>query len=135
MPVFMTSLRTTTLLVCLLLCAGCVDPRQRAEREVRESGAALRHDAALLYKNMFAATGKPDFVEVWFKDWPKSFQKLRPRHVGAYHDGFTIALHTTDRGESGLYIVPESMDYEPQSGAGTTFQRIADGIYWYSFGG
>lgn len=103
---------------------------------MREGAApALRHDAAILYKDMFAATGKPDFVEVWFKNWPKSFQKLRPLHVGAYRDGFIIALHANDRGESGLYIVPESMEYEPQSKPGSQFQRIADGIYWYSFGG
>ncbi|MGB8169781.1 MAG: hypothetical protein WCF18_19930 [Chthoniobacteraceae bacterium] len=131
----MMSLRAILILVCALACGGCADPRARAEAELKNGGAAqLRHDAALLYKEMFSGAGRPDFVEVWFKNWPKSFQKLRPIHVGAYHDGFTIALRTSNGGESGLYIVPESMDYEPKAAPGVAFQKLADGIFWFQFG-
>lgn len=93
----------------------------------------LRRDAALLYKDMYSASGRADFAEVSFKKWPKSFEKLRPLHVGAYRDGFTIPVQAEARGESGLYVVPESMDYEPKPAPGVTFEKLTDGIFWFRF--
>lgn len=130
----MNSLRVLLLLACALLAQGCGDRRQKAERQLRHGGyELLRHDAAVLYKDIFARHGRPDFIEVWYKDWPRSFQKLAPRHVGAYLDGLTIALATGDHGEAGLFVIPESMVHEPRDARGVTYRRLADGVYWYSF--
>ena len=35
--------------------------------------------------------------------------------------------------ESGLYVIPDQMEIEPRSAGRAHFERIADGIYWYSF--
>ena len=130
----MNSLRVLLLLACALLWQGCGDRRQRAERQLRKGGAErLRHDAAVLYKNTFARHGRPAFVEIWYKEWPPSFQTLAPRHVGAYLDGIIIALKTGDHSEEGLFVVPQSMDLEPKVAPGTTYRRLAEGVYWYSF--
>jgi len=131
----MSSLRVALLLACALLSVACSDPRHRAETQLRNGGdKRLRHDAALLYLKIFSGHGKPDFVNVWYKDWPPSFQKLAPRDVGAYIDGFSIALASENLSQRGLYVVPESMDQEPKATPGTRFEKLADGIYWYSFG-
>lgn len=130
----MPSFHALLLLACALFCAGCADPRGRAEAALKNGGAAqLRRDAALLYKEMYSASGRADFAEVSFKKWPKSFQKLRPLHVGAYRDGFTIPLRAIDGGEAGLYVVPESMDYEPKAAPGVSFERLQEGIFWFRF--
>ncbi|HYR56972.1 MAG TPA: hypothetical protein VEO95_00005, partial [Chthoniobacteraceae bacterium] len=130
----MRPLRAVLILACVLVCSACGDARQRAEREIRrDGGQQLRRDAARLYMQVFTAHGRPDFVDIWYKDWPRSIQQIAPLHVGAYHDGISIALSANDRGESGLYVVPESMDHVPASTSGVSFQKVADGIYWYSF--
>lgn len=130
----MNALRILLILACALLAPGCGDRREQAGRKLRKVGAPrVRHEAALLYKDMFARHGRPDFSEVWFKNWPRSFQEFKPLHVGAYIDGFTIALVTDFHGEHGLFVVPESMDHEPRLLGGVTYRKMADGIYWYSF--
>jgi hypothetical protein len=130
----MIASRVVLLLACALLSTACTNPRTRAERQLGKGGAErLRHDAAIIYKNLFAGHGKPDFVEIWFKNWPPSFQKLAPLHVGAYLDGISIALQASSENEAGLYIVPESMDNEPRGAPGATFTKLREGIYWYSF--
>ena len=53
--------------------------------------------------------------------------------MGAYRDGFTIPLLASDGGESGLYVVPESMDYEPKAAPGVSFEKLTDGIFWFRF--
>ena len=132
---FVNSLRTLLIFACVLLGSGCTaDPRRRAEGELRGGGAErLREDAARVYKDAFAGHRKLEFVEVWYKEWPKSFQDLRPLHVGAYPDGISIALRADERGESGLYIVPKTMEHQPTIEHGAKYERIADGIFWYSF--
>jgi hypothetical protein len=131
----MTAFRLVFFLACALLLPACNNPRQRAESQLRNGGdIRLRHDAAMIYKDLFAGTGKPDFVEVWYRDWPTSFQRLAPLHVGAYHDGVIIALRASLDNESGLYIIPESMDKVPNGERGSTFIKLREGIYWYSFG-
>jgi hypothetical protein len=130
----MTLLRVLLLIACALLGQGC-GRRHQAERQLRDGGTErLRHDAAMLYMSIFTSRGRPDFVEVWYRDWPASFEKLAPLHVGAYLDGISIALSTGDHSESGLFIVPESMDHRPVSSRGANYERITEGIYWYSFG-
>ena len=138
MSAFVITLRTLLALVwVLLLAAGCTaDPRRRAEAALRDGGAErLRHDAARVYKDAFAGHKRVTFVEVWYKEWPVSFQELRPLHVGAYLDGISIALRADERGESGLYIVPKTMEHQPTVEHGAKYERLADGVFWYSFRG
>ena len=53
--------------------------------------------------------------------------------MGVYRDGFALAL-TSDRGtESGIYVIPAHSDIEPRATIRTRFERMADGVYWYSF--
>ncbi len=123
------------LIASALLWQGCSDRRGTALRQLKKVGAErLRLDAALIYKDMFARHGRPDFIEVWYKDWPPSFQKFSPIHVGAYIDGFTIALETGRQGEAGIFVIPATMEHEPATAHGISYQRITEGIYWYSFG-
>ena len=113
---------------------ACSNQRDRAGATLEKVGAAqLRRDAALLYKRLFAGHGT-DFVVVRAKDWPESFQRFSPLRVGAYPDGISLALESKDSGESGLYVVPATMEHQPSAAQGGKFQRMADGVYWYSFG-
>lgn len=103
-------------------------------RMIEKVGAeALRGDAALLSKRLFAGHGT-DFFDVRAKDWPASFQRFSPVRVGAYPDGISLALTAESATETGLYIVPATMDHQPSAAQGGRFERLADGIYWYSFG-
>ena len=121
------------LLLCLLALASCTPPRRHAEKLLREIGPAqLREEAAVLYKDFFAANA-PDYSTVKETQWPAVFGAFQPDHIGAYRDGFALAL-TSDRDtESGLYIIPAQMNHEPHATARSRFERLADGIYWYSF--
>lgn len=97
------------------------------------TAAQLRLDAALLHKRIFAGHGT-DFVLVRAAEWPASFRSFAPMRVSAYPDGVGLTLAAKSDHESGLYIVPASMDHSPSASHGSKFQRLADGIYWYSFG-
>lgn len=126
--------RALTVLACAFALAACTAPRERAEKTLAQVGAEpLRRDAALLYKRLFAGHGT-DFVVVRPKDWPESFQRFAPVRVGAYPDGISLALESRNGGEAGLYVVPATMEHQPSAAHGGTFQRLADGIFWYSFG-
>jgi hypothetical protein len=117
-----------------LLLAACSDPRERAGKTLEKVTAdQLRRDAAVLYKRLFAGHGT-DFVVVRAKDWPESFQRFSPIRVGAYSDGMSLALESRDSGEAGIYIVPATMEHQPSLAHGGRFERMADGVYWYSFG-
>lgn len=130
----MTYLR---LLLCLcLVCAlpGCADPRQKAEKTLQTVGADhLRWEAAVLYKRLFATRGL-EVIALRPRDLPESFLRFKPLRGGAYPDGFTVTLTVKGDAETGLYIVPAGMDRSPKAGEGTKFQKISDGIYWYTFG-
>lgn len=129
--------RTTLLLIaaCAFVSGACGGPRDRARSCLRHGGGErLRHDAAMIYKDIFSGHGRAGFVEIPAKNWPNSFRELRPLHVGAYIDGIAIAMHATAHGETGLYVVPQSMEHTPKAMEGTRFEKIAEGIYWFSFG-
>lgn len=130
----MIPFRVLLILACALLALGCSDPLREAEKRLRQGGTEqLRHDAALLHKSIYSAHVKPVFVEVWYKEWPKSFQQYNPLHVGAYLDGVSLALAASDHGERGLFIVPQSMDIEPVNTSRASYRKISEGIYWYTF--
>lgn len=126
-------LRTFLLAAVLLAFAACADPRRRTEDLLVTVGAErLRRDAAVLYKNAFARPS-PGFAEIKPSDYPSSFRRFAPRHVGAYPDGVTIAVQKDGAVETGLYIVPHSMERTPTPTPRATFERLADGVYWYAF--
>lgn len=124
---------TFALCVLFAVLTGCADPRQRAQRTLQQVGAqTLRKDAAVLYKNLFAS-GSSEFLVVKPADWPRTFARFEPRRVGAYPDGFSLALDTDADSEIGLYVIPLSMDRAPRGAPGAKFEEMATGIYWYHF--
>ena len=128
------STRLPTLL-CLLALAtpGCTSPRRHAIEALDRVGSdALRKDAALLYKNLFASTA-PDYSAVKSTEWRPSFRSLEPKQVGAYRDGFALALMIDGDTESGLYVIPAGMDVKPRATNRNRFEQVRDGIYWYTF--
>ena len=129
----MSKLFRFILAACVASVLGCADPRSRAEATLRAVGAeALRKDAAVLYKQLFAGRGT-DFIVVRASQRPASFKRFAPVRVGAYPDGLSLALRVDADSESGLYVVPLHMDHTPSGAAGAKFHKLADGIYWYSF--
>jgi hypothetical protein len=92
----------------------------------------LRKDAAILYKDLFSSTA-PAFASLKQDSWPESFRKIAPLSVGAYADGFSLAMEHEGGEEAGLYVVPVQMDLQPATRGRAHFEPIADGIYWYTF--
>lgn len=92
----------------------------------------LREEAALIYKDLFAGEA-PAYASIKRDDWPGLFRAFEPENVGAYRDGFALALVRTRDRESGLYVIPAQMEVQPRATARTHFERIEEGIYWYSF--
>lgn len=104
------------------------------EAEVRQAdAAALRHDAAVVYKDFLSAAG-PDFAVVPPGAWPKSFRAFKPVRVQVYPDGVALALTPTADSESGLYIVPQGMERPPVPHARARFRPMREGIFRYQFG-
>ena len=92
----------------------------------------LRKDAAIFYKNIFAEHRKT-IPTVSPQYWSYAFKRLEPQRITAYPDGFAFCLEVLGDTESGLYIVPLGMDAEPKSTPWASFERLSEGIYWYSF--
>lgn len=128
-------MRPLFLLLLTSVLGGCggASTREKAEERLRAADLArLRHDAAVLYKNLHASTG-PAYTVIKSSNWPESFRALGPVEVGAYADGFTLAFEQSGQNEAGLYVTPAQMDVVPQPSERAHFERMADGIYWYSF--
>lgn len=112
---------------------GCDTPRQKAERLLAKLDTdKLRHEAALMSKVLYAG-GAPLSPNLKPADWPPSFRPLAPLEVTAYPDGFSLLIERQGLSYSGIYIVPASMDVEPRTRDRAHFERIRDGIYWYTF--
>lgn len=128
------SLRLVLLLLFACALAGCgKSSREKAEERLRQSDvAALRQQAAVLYKNMHASAG-PNYVVIKQSGWPPAFAAFGPTQVGAYLDGFTLAVEKSGGREAGIYVIPAQMDVVPRSSDRAHFEPIIDGIYWYSF--
>lgn len=125
--------RYWNVLLCLLL-AACTRGRERAERTLREIGpTVLREEGALLYKEQFGGRGA-GFAVVPEALWPRSFRGFQPRRVGAYADGFSLALETDADTEQGVFVVPSHFELRTPTGVGEArFERLAEGVYWYGF--
>jgi len=123
-------------LLLLLACAlaGCGrTPRARAEDRLRKVDvAALRQQAAVLYKNMHASAG-PNYIVIKQNNWPPAFVAFGPTQVGAYLDGFTLGVEQSGGREEGIYVIPAQMEVVPRSSKRAHFEPITDGIYWYTF--
>jgi len=128
------NLRVSILLATFTLAVtGCARPERDARKVLHRVGAgALRQQAALLYKDVFAAP-KTGLITIKRQDWPASFAAFEPLSVGAYRDGFALAIERESGRESGVYVIPAQMDVRPRQTQRTRFTRIEDGIYWYVF--
>lgn len=126
--------RVSCCLVLLVIClASCTPPERRARTALRRVGSgALRQQAALLYKNVFAAP-VAGLMTIKRNDWPPTFAEFAPLTVGAYRDGFALAVERSSDRESGIYVIPAHMDVQPRQTQRTRFERIEEGIYWYVF--
>jgi hypothetical protein len=115
-----------------VIAAGC-SPRSKVEQKLATvDHTQLREEAAVLYKQTFAGTA-PDFTAIKPDEWPATFRALGPRSVGGFKDGFSLSFMSRGGAESGLYVVPQFMDVEPTAGRRAKFEKLAEGIYWYSF--
>ena len=119
-------------LLCLVT-AGCYSARQKAEKTLKTiDPEKIRKEAGVFNKDLFAS-GEPISRGLKPSEYPPTFRAFAPLQVNAYRDGFSLKLEQSGGMEAGIYIVPAQMDVEPQSRGRAHFERIADGIYWYSF--
>ncbi len=129
----MTAGHALPILIFTLLLGGCSDSRGRAKDALkRVKPEQLRKDVAHYYKDIFAEHRKT-IATVNQQYWSGAFMKLSPQRVTAYPDGFAFCLEVMGDTESGLYIVPLGMDVEPKPTPWATFEKLSEGIYWYSF--
>ena len=114
-----------------LFLTACTDPRKTAQAQIYEIGVPrLRYDAALLHKQLFAGPST-EYLTLKPSQWPPSFKLLSPQQVGASLDGFSLAISGEASSESGIHITPTGMSLAPKA-THAKFEKIADGIYWYS---
>ena len=125
--------RAISIFIFTLLLIGCSDPRGRAMKTMQQFKAEqLRKDCAVFYKNIFAEHRQTSAV-VNQQYWSYSFQQLAPKRITAYADGFALCLEAKGDSESGLYVIPLGMEVEPKPTAWASYEKISDGIFWYSF--
>ena len=129
----MTAGRAIPILIFTLLSAGCADTRGRAMKTLqRYKPERLRKEVALYYKDAFAQHQLTS-VSMPPKYWSEAFSALQPERITAYPDGFAFCLEINGDAESGLYIVPQGMDVQPKQTAWASYEKLHEGIYWYSF--
>ena len=92
----------------------------------------LRKEVALYYKDAFAQHQMTS-VSMPPNYWSEAFNALQPERITAYPDGFAFCLEINGDAESGLYIVPLGMDVAPKPTPWASFEKLSEGIYWYSF--
>ena len=125
--------RAIPILLFTLLLAGCSDSRGRAIKAVkRMKEDQLRKELAVYYKNIFAEHRKT-IATMSQQYWSYSISQLHPEKVTAYPDGFAICLESTGDSESGLYVIPLGMEVEPKPTAWASYEKLSEGIFWYSF--
>lgn len=127
-------MKRCALFLIVAVLAGCsASPREKAVKRLRASDVlALRREAAVLYKNLFASAN-PAVISLKVSACPESFRRFEPLNVSAYPDGFGLGLEQRAGVESGLYVVPVGMEIVPASKGRAHFEPLAEGIFWYSF--
>jgi hypothetical protein len=136
------SKRLLLILSLLVIAGGCLtaayfirvtSPRWRAEKVLFQIGPEpLREAAARLYKDQFAAH-VADYLTLKDNQCPSQFSAFKPNYVGAYRDGFALALTSDQKSEAGIYVIPAHTDLQPRVTSRWRYERLADGVYWYSF--
>lgn len=123
--------RCLPLLAALLLTA-CGSPRSDAVARLRKANTAeLRIDVARFHTQFFQ-TPDQDYLPLKSNWWSVSVRKLKPLRVGLYRDGLAVALREEPGFEFGLHIVPQSVTRPPGPSPYIQYERIEDGIYWYT---
>ena len=129
----MPAARAIPFLISALLLAACTDARGRATKTVkRVTAKQLRTEVAVYYKDVFAGHRKT-IVTLNPQYWSWSFNELHPERITAYPDGFAFCMETRGDAESGLYIVPLGMEHDPAPTPWASYEKLSEGIYWYSF--
>ena len=120
------------LVLTMLPLAACTDPRSNSLSRLRHADAAeLRMEAARLYTQLFPAAG-PTLIPVQPAAWPAALLKLRPLRMNLYRDGLAISLQARPGFEYGLHIVPAGMTDDLKPTERTQYEKLQDGIYYFT---
>jgi hypothetical protein len=120
------------LLLLALLAGGCGNPRDEAAARLRSVPAVeLRNDAARLHTQFLSAPGQQHVPLMPFH-WPESTKKLEPVRVNLYRDGLAIALRLEPGVEFGIHVLPLGVNAPPAASPHVQYERIEDGIYFYT---
>ena len=126
------SLLRVLLLLAALPFAACTDPRSNALSRLRHADVAELHaDVARLYTRLFLAPGST-VVAVRPEMWPAGILKLRPLRMNLYRDGLAVTLHAAPGFEYGFHIAPSSTTEPPKSTDRTQYEKLQDGICYFT---
>ncbi len=124
-------MRLHLLLVALVFVGCSQSPEDLAKARLRGVPLHdLRWEAALLYRKIYSTPGSA-FAVVPASQWPATFKQIAPMRVGAYRDGFALALAGEGASETGLHIVPDGIENPPAPLGAVRFEQITAGIYFY----
>lgn len=119
-------------LIAAATLTACTDPRSTSLSRLRDSdAAALRTETANLTAQLFPAPG-PTLVPVRPEIWPPALLKLRPIRMNLYRNGLAVSLQSAPGYEYGLHIVPAGAGAELKSTERTQYERLQDGIYYFT---
>lgn len=128
----MRLLRSFLLFLAASLFTACDGPRDNATRRLAKTGVAeLRTDAARLHTQYFSGPSL-GYFPLRPEQWPESAKRIRPLRIGVYRDGLAIALQEEPGVEFGLHIVPGGLPEPPNPTPFTKYDRLQDGIYFYT---
>ncbi len=120
------------LLFAALALPACTDPRRISLSRLEGVKAAdLRAEVAQLHASLLAAPG-PALVPVTPETWPASLLKLRPLRMNLYRDGLAVSLRSAPGYEYGLHIVRAGASEDLKSTERTQYEKIQDGIYYFT---
>jgi len=125
-------LRNCLPLLAALLLAACDNPRTEAIARLRKANIpALRTDAARLH-TQFLQTPDVDYMPLKSNLWPDNLRKLKPIRIGLYRDGLAVALREEPGFEFGLHFIPMGVARPPNPSKYVRYERLEDGVYWYT---
>ena len=120
------------LLLAMLPLAACGDPRSHSLSRLRNADVAgLRAEVAQLTAKLLPPAG-PELVPIQPELWPAAFVKLRPLRMNLYRDGLAVSLQAAPGLEYGLHIVPAGASAELKSTERTQYEKLQDGIYYFT---
>jgi hypothetical protein len=120
------------LLLAALSLASCTDPRSNSLSRLHHADAAeLRTEVTRLYTQLFPAFD-PELVPIRPEQWPAALLKLRPLRMNLYRDGLAVSLQAAPGFEYGLHILPNGASEEMKSTERTQYEKLQDGIYYFT---